>query len=126
MAIRSFRKKIANQFFGIKHLSGYLAISRWQHWQCNLVSLHESPSVYLFILQIVRQSDNDQVTVVAACVTLDEALKAAKELSDSGINIRVVDPFTIKPIDAATIIHCAKATGGRIITVEDHYPEGKH
>lgn len=41
------------------------------------------------------------------------------------ISIRIVDLFTIKPLDAATIISCAKATGGRIITVEDHYPEGE-
>ena len=41
-----------------------------------------------------------------------------------GKNIRVVDPFTIKPLDAATILSAARATGGRIITVEDHYKEG--
>ena len=75
-------------------------------------------------LQIVRQSNNDQVTVIGSCVTLHEALKAADQLAESNINIRVVDPFTIKPIDANTIIQCAKETGGRIITVEDHYYEG--
>ena len=64
------------------------------------------------------------MTVIGACVTLLEAMKAADKLAESNINIRVVDPFTIKPIDASTIIHCAKETGGRIITVEDHYPEG--
>jgi transketolase len=74
--------------------------------------------------KIVRQSNNDQVTVIGACVTLQEALKAAEKLAETNINIRVVDPFTIKPIDASTIIHCAKETGGRIITVEDHYYEG--
>ena len=42
-----------------------------------------------------------------------------------GKNIRVVDPFTIKPLDAATILSAARATGGRIITVEDHYKEGQ-
>ncbi|CDR00782.1 unnamed protein product [Oncorhynchus mykiss] len=41
-----------------------------------------------------------------------------------GVNIRVIDPFTIKPLDAATIVSSARATGGRIITVEDHYREG--
>merc|ERR1712168_1619921 len=63
-------------------------------------------------------------TVVAACVTLVEAMKAYEKLKASGIMIRVIDPFTIKPLDADTIIGAAKATGGRIITVEDHYPEG--
>jgi len=74
--------------------------------------------------KVVRQSDNDVVTVVGACVTLAEALKAADQLKGAGVNIRVIDPFTIKPIDAATIIASAQATGGKIITVEDHYPEG--
>jgi len=45
-------------------------------------------------------------------------------VSPPGKNIRVVDPFTIKPLDAATILSAARATGGRIITVEDHYKEG--
>ncbi|RUS75717.1 hypothetical protein EGW08_016532 [Elysia chlorotica] len=74
--------------------------------------------------KIVRQSDSDQVTVVASCVTLFEAIKAAESLAASGVNIRIIDPFTIKPIDAATIIASAQQTGGRIITVEDHYAEG--
>jgi len=74
--------------------------------------------------KVVRQSDSDKVTVVASCVTLVEAVKAAETLSASGINIRIVDPFTIKPIDGATIIASAQATGGKIITVEDHYAEG--
>ena len=52
-------------------------------------------------------------------------MKAADKLAADGINIRVVDPFTVKPIDAETIINCARATGGKIITVEDHYPFGK-
>jgi len=74
--------------------------------------------------KIVHQSDNDKVTVVGCAVTLVEAVKAYDELKKEGINIRVVDPFTIKPIDAETLIACAKATGGKVITVEDHYPEG--
>jgi len=74
--------------------------------------------------KIVRQSDKDQVTIVASCVTLYEAITAADELAASGIHVRIIDPFTIKPLDADTIIQSAKATGGRVITVEDHYPEG--
>lgn len=74
--------------------------------------------------KIVCESGRDQVTVVGACVTLDEAMKAAKELGAEGINIRVLDLFTIKPIDASALISSARKTGGRILVVEDHYPEG--
>ncbi|XP_062975407.1 transketolase-like protein 1 [Elgaria multicarinata webbii] len=74
--------------------------------------------------KIVRKSDDDKVTVIGAGVTLHEALAAADELAKQGIHIRVIDPFTIKPLDADTIISSARATGGRIITVEDHYKEG--
>jgi len=74
--------------------------------------------------KIVRKSDNDQVLVVAAGITLEEAIKAADILAAKGINIRVLDPFTIKPIDAKAIVDNAAACGGRVVTVEDHYPEG--
>lgn len=73
---------------------------------------------------VVRSSPNDKVTVVAACVTLTEAMAAADELAKEGIHIRIVDPFTIKPLDRETILDCAKQTGGKILTVEDHYVEG--
>ncbi|KAL8164367.1 UNVERIFIED_CONTAM: Transketolase-like protein 2 [Gekko kuhli] len=74
--------------------------------------------------KVVRKSNSDKVTVIGAGVTLHEALTAADELAKQGMHIRVIDPFTIKPLDAETIISNAKATGGRIITVEDHYREG--
>ncbi|XP_077185825.1 transketolase-like protein 1 isoform X2 [Paroedura picta] len=74
--------------------------------------------------KVVRKSDSDKVTVIGAGVTLHEALAAADELAKQGTHIRVIDPFTIKPLDAQTIISNARATGGRIITVEDHYREG--
>lgn len=74
--------------------------------------------------RVVRKSDSDKVTVIGCCVTLFEALKAADKLAIDGVNIRVIDPFTIKPIDAELIRSNAKETGGKIITVEDHYPEG--
>nr|BAB71524.1 unnamed protein product [Homo sapiens] len=74
--------------------------------------------------KVVRHGVNDKVTVIGAGVTLHEALEAADHLSQQGISVRVIDPFTIKPLDAATIISSAKATGGRVITVEDHYREG--
>lgn len=74
--------------------------------------------------KVVKKSNDDKVLVIGAGVTLHEALKAANELSKSGINIRVIDPFTIKPIDEKGIISNAKECQGKIITVEDHYPEG--
>ena len=57
-------------------------------------------------------------------MTLHEALIAADILATEGKNIRVIDPFTIKPLDADTILASARVTGGKIITVEDHYKEG--
>ncbi|XP_018306430.1 transketolase-like protein 2 isoform X1 [Mycetomoellerius zeteki] len=74
--------------------------------------------------KVIKSSAKDQVLVIGAGVTLHEAIKAADELAKVGINIRVIDPFTIKPIDAQTIIKNAKEAGGRIVTVEDHYAEG--
>jgi transketolase len=70
--------------------------------------------------KIVLQGKTDKVTVVAAGITLHEAIKVAKELG----NTRVIDAYSVKPIDAKTIIESAKETGGKIITVEDHRPEG--
>jgi len=73
---------------------------------------------------VVKQSETDVVTVIGGGVTIHEAIKAAEQLAGKGVNIRVIDPFTIKPIDAEAIVKNARATKGRVITVEDHYPEG--
>ena len=74
--------------------------------------------------KVVRKSANDRVTVVAAGITVHEALKAATTLESSGIAIRIIDAYSVKPIDAQGILAAAKETGGRIIVVEDHYEEG--
>ncbi|KAJ9583408.1 hypothetical protein L9F63_022274, partial [Diploptera punctata] len=74
--------------------------------------------------KIVKKSAKDQVLVIGAGVTLHEALTAATELAKAGIHIRVMDPFTVKPIDTEAIISNAKECGGKILTVEDHYPQG--
>merc|ERR1719312_955465 len=74
--------------------------------------------------KICRKSDNDKVLVIAAGVTLYGAFTAADELAKQGTNVRVMDPFTIKPIDVQAIQENAAQCGGRIVTVEDHYPEG--
>uniref|UniRef100_A0ABI7YVR3 Transketolase n=2 Tax=Felidae TaxID=9681 RepID=A0ABI7YVR3_FELCA len=74
--------------------------------------------------KVVLKSKDDQVTVIGAGVTLHEALAAADLLKKEKINIRVLDPFTIKPLDRNLILSSARATKGRILTVEDHYYEG--
>ncbi len=53
--------------------------------------------------KVVRQSDEDQVTIVAAGITLHEALKAYDQLKSEGINVRVIDAYSVKPIDAQTL-----------------------
>jgi transketolase len=75
-------------------------------------------------LKIVRHSANDVATVVGAGVTLVEAIKAYDELQKQGINIRVIDLYCLQPIDAASLVRCGRETGGRLITVEDHYASG--
>ena len=75
-------------------------------------------------LKVLRQSASDVATVVGAGVTLFEALKAYDTLKQQGIFIRVIDLYSLQPIDAATLIAAGRATGGRIVTVEDHYLAG--
>jgi transketolase len=75
-------------------------------------------------LKVLRQSGNDAATVIGAGITVFEALKAHDELKAKGVHIRVVDLYSLQPIDAASLVRCAQETGGRLITVEDHYPGG--
>ena len=75
-------------------------------------------------LKVLRQSAGDVATVIGAGVTVFEALKAYDELQTRGISIRVVDLYSLQPIDAATLARCARETQGRLVTVEDHYPGG--
>nr|CAI5855580.1 unnamed protein product [Callosobruchus analis] len=73
---------------------------------------------------VVKKSDKDKVVLIGAGVTLHEALSAADQLAKAGIGARVIDPFTVKPLDAQTIIQNIKEVGGRAVVVEDHYPAG--
>ncbi len=75
-------------------------------------------------LKVLRESNSDVASVIGAGVTLFEALKAYDELKAQGINIRVIDLYSVQPVDAAALIRCARATKGRLITVEDHYAAG--
>ncbi|MEV7151931.1 MULTISPECIES: transketolase [unclassified Streptomyces] len=73
--------------------------------------------------KVLRSSDADRLTVVAAGVTLHEALKAADALAEDGIRVRVVDLYSVKPVDRQTLRLAAEETGC-LLTVEDHHEEG--
>lgn len=74
--------------------------------------------------KVLRQQANDKVTVVAAGVTLYEALKAADALKAQGVGITVIDAYSIKPLGRDTILTAAQKTNNLVVTVEDHYAEG--
>jgi transketolase len=73
--------------------------------------------------RVLRSSEDDQITLVGAGVTLHEALKAADRLGEQDIAARVIDLYSVKPVDADTLRQAAADTG-TIVTVEDHWPEG--
>jgi len=72
----------------------------------------------------VRSGPEDQVTLIGAGVTLHNCLAAADELAGDGISARVLDLYSIKPIDTQALLDAAAATGDRLVVAEDHYPEG--
>ncbi len=74
--------------------------------------------------KVVRGSDRDDVTLVGAGVTVHECLRAADVLGEQGVRARVVDCYSVKPIDTATLVAAAAVTGGRLVIAEDHRPEG--
>jgi transketolase len=74
--------------------------------------------------KVLRQAAGDKVTVVAAGVTLAEALRAADALKAEGIGITVIDAYSVKPLGKDAIKAAAKKTKNLVLTVEDHYPEG--
>ena len=73
--------------------------------------------------KVLKQSSEDCCLVIAAGITLDQAMKAYPKLEALGLKIRVMDPFTIKPIDKAGILKNAAECNGKIVVVEDHYSE---
>jgi transketolase len=74
--------------------------------------------------KVVRSTPGDRVTLIGAGVTLHNCLDAADELARDGISARVLDLYSLKPIDTQALLDAAAATGGRLVVVEDHYPEG--
>ncbi|MEN3338730.1 MAG: transketolase [Acidobacteriota bacterium] len=74
--------------------------------------------------KVLRQSDSDAAVVIGAGITVFEALKAYDQLKAEGLSIRVIDAYSVQPIDAKTMLDAARATRGNVITVEDHYAAG--
>jgi len=74
--------------------------------------------------KLLRAGERDVVTVVAGGVTVFEALKAHAKLAEEGIGIRVIDAYSVRPLDERAIAEAARATGGCVLTVEDHYFDG--
>jgi len=73
--------------------------------------------------KVLRSGDGDRATIVGAGVTVYEALKAADELSGGGIAVRVIDAYSVKPIDVATLVRALRETG-LVVVVEDHWIDG--
>ena len=73
---------------------------------------------------MVRHSDADQVAIIAAGITLHESIRAYEQLKSEGIRVRVIDAYSVKPIDKAALHQAAQVTGGRLVVVEDHWAEG--
>ncbi len=72
----------------------------------------------------VTSSDDDEVTIVGSGITVHEAMKAADTLAGEDISVRVVDCYSIKPVDTAGIGAAVRSTNNRVVVVEDHWPEG--
>ncbi|GAB3126604.1 transketolase [Glaciibacter psychrotolerans] len=72
----------------------------------------------------LRSTPKDQVALIGAGVTLHECLAAADQLANTGISARVIDLYSIKPLDRENLIEACRVTGSRLVVVEDHYPEG--
>jgi transketolase len=74
--------------------------------------------------KVLKAGPDDRAVVVAAGITVHEALKAWDELKKAGLNIRVVDAYSVQPLDAVGLRHHAQECGGRVVVVEDHFPAG--
>jgi transketolase len=74
--------------------------------------------------KVLRSAGTDLVTLIGAGVTLHACLAAADQLGEENISARVIDLYSVKPADGATLAEAAAATGGRLVIAEDHHPEG--
>ena len=73
---------------------------------------------------VLRESDHDVATIVAAGVTVFESLQAYDDLKSDGVSVRVIDAYSVQPIDAGTLLRASRETRNTIFTVEDHYASG--
>lgn len=74
--------------------------------------------------KVIHQSENDRLTIVAAGITLHEALKAYDQLKSQRVTVRVIDAYSVKPMDEETLLAAAQEAGNTFVVVEDHWPEG--
>jgi transketolase len=74
--------------------------------------------------KVLRSSDSDRLTIVAAGVTVHEALSAYETLKADGLNVRIIDAYSVKPIDGEGILRAAAQTHNTVLVVEDHYYDG--
>ncbi|HEX6488492.1 MAG TPA: transketolase [Candidatus Dormibacteraeota bacterium] len=74
--------------------------------------------------KVLRSSGDDRVTLIGAGVTVHNCLAAADELAQDGIKARVIDLYSLKPVDVTTLEAAVDATEGNVVVAEDHYPEG--
>jgi len=74
--------------------------------------------------KVYRHNSNDVITIVSSGVTFSEAVKAADSLEKQNIHVRLIDLFSIKPIDKDTLVKNIKETHGKCLTIEDHYADG--
>jgi transketolase len=74
--------------------------------------------------KVLRKGENDQVTVIAAGITVHEAIKACDALKKEGFGIRVIDAYSVEPLDKVTLVREVAETGGRAVVVEDHFAGG--
>jgi transketolase len=74
--------------------------------------------------KVLRRSDRDVAALIGCGVTLHSCLAAAEQLASGGVQVRVIDCYSLKPIDIETLRDACRDTGGRLLVVEDHYPEG--
>lgn len=74
--------------------------------------------------KLLRGGDGDQVALIGAGVTVHNCLAAADQLAAEGVNARVIDLYSVKPLDRQRLVDAVRVTGGRLLVVEDHYPQG--
>ncbi|MBS2003131.1 MAG: transketolase [Cyanobacteria bacterium SZAS LIN-5] len=108
----------------IEHMADYNGISYMRTTREKTPILYKSDEKFeIGGSKVLKSSKDDKATLIGAGITLHECLKAYETLQKEGINVRVIDLYSVKPVDAKTIKAAAKETG-TLVVVEDHWPEG--